>query len=54
MTTLKNVRASISSSSGAPLALSFGQTNGESQNLSPQETAAFTVADPPYLASQVG
>lgn len=58
MTTTKNVRASFSSSSGAVLALPCGQTNGETQklglNISTQDTAAYTVADPPYLASQVG
>ena len=53
MTTTKNVRASFSSSSGALLTLPYGQTNGETQKLDP-DTAAYTVADPPYLASQVG
>jgi hypothetical protein len=51
MTTSQNVRASFSSSSGALLAISHARTNGE--NLVSQSAAAYTVADPPYLSSQV-
>jgi hypothetical protein len=57
MKTSKNGRASFSSSAGALLAVPYSITSGESRNFdlttSPQDTSAYTVADPPYLSSQV-
>ena len=58
---MKNVRASsLSSTPGATLlTLSHTQTHGETRKLvdlntsSQETTAAYTVADPPYLSSQV-
>ena len=57
MTTFRNSRASFSSSSGALLAVPYSLTQGESRNFdlttTSQDTAAYTVADPPYLSIQV-
>ncbi len=54
MTTSQNVRASFSSSAGALLAIPHGRTHGENLVPSSSENAtAYTVADPPYISSQV-
>ncbi len=57
MTTSKNGRASFSSSAGALLAVPYSVTHGETRNFdlttTSQDTTVYTVADPPYLSSQV-
>lgn len=63
MTSMKNIRASYPSSigggGGGLLALPYSQTNGETGKVvdfngsSQETTAAYIVADPPYLSSQV-
>ncbi|CAF1403615.1 unnamed protein product, partial [Adineta steineri] len=57
MTTLKNKRASFSSSSGAVLAVPYSLTQGETKNFdltsSSQDATTITIDDPAYLKNQL-